>query len=402
MQTGETMRSMIKRAGEILKTEEWIMEELSRPKRVLKSWLTVKMDDGKIKHYEAYRVVYNEARGPGKGGIRYHPDVNEEEVTNLAFWMTVKNAVMDLPYGGAKGGVRVNPKELSEAEIERLSREYVRAFHPYLGSDIDIPAPDVYTNPRVMGWMVDEYEKIKGYHDPGMITGKPLALGGSKGRIYATALGGIYVLEALGIKGGTVAIQGYGNAGSWFARFAKERGYDVVAVSDSKGGIYMEGMDPEEVLMHKRETGSVVDFPGARNITNEELLSLDVDILVLAALQNAVRSDNAQDIHADTILELANGPVTPEADKVLNERGITIVPDVLANAGGVTVSYFEWVQNRTGYYWSEEEVQEKLRDKMGRAAMEVRERSEDHNVPLRLGAYILALERISEAIRARY
>lgn len=396
------MRELIREAGRVLKTEEWILEELERPKRVLKGWLGVKMDDGRIKHFQAYRVVYNEARGPGKGGIRYHPEVNEEEVTELAFWMTVKNAVMDLPYGGAKGGVKVNPKELSEGELERLSREYVRAFHPFLGEDIDVPAPDVYTNPRVMGWMVDEYERIKGKHEPGMITGKPLALGGSEGRIYATALGGIYVLEALGIKEGRVAIQGFGNAGSWFARFAQERGYEVVAVSDSKGGIYTEDMEVERVIEHKRETGSVINFPGARNISNEDLLSLDVDILVLAALQGAVHRENVEKVHAKTILELANGPVTPEADRVLGERGVTVIPDVLANAGGVTVSYFEWVQNRTGYYWSEGEVQEKLREKMGRAAREVEERKEEYGVSLRKGAYILALERIAEAIRARY
>ncbi len=395
----KTLRRVAERAG----TEEWIVEMLSRPKRVVKVSFPVKMDDGSIRIFTGYRVLYNDVRGPGKGGIRFHPNVNEDEVTALAFWMTIKNAVVDLPYGGAKGGVTVNPKELSRMELERLSRAYIRAIAPFIGVDKDIPAPDVYTDAKVMAWMLDEYEGIVGRHEPGVITGKPLALGGSAGRAMATSWGGFYVLEEARKEwsvGKTVAIQGAGNVGGGLARILHEKGYKVVAISDSKGGVYdPDGLDIPAVLEAKRERGSVTAYDGAKKITNEELLTLDVDVLVPAAIEGVITKENAGDVKANIVLELANGPTTPEADEILRERGIVVVPDVLANAGGVTVSYFEWVQNRVGEYWDEETVLGKLRERMVRAFKDVLERADRD---LRMGAYVLALDRIAEAAKARY
>ncbi len=384
--------------------DEWILEAISKPKRVVKVSFPVKMDDGSIRTFTGYRVLYNDARGPGKGGIRFHPNVNEDEVTALAFWMTIKNAVVDLPFGGAKGGVTVNPKELSRTELERLARGYIRALAPFIGVDKDIPAPDVYTDAQIMAWMLDEFETIQGRHEPGMITGKPVVLGGSEGRSMATSWGGFFVLEEARKTwniGKSVAIQGAGNVGGGIARILYDHGYKVVAISDSKGGIYdPDGLDIPRVLETKKETGSVVNYEDARRISNDELLTLDVDVLIPAAIENVITKDNAGNIHADIVLELANGPTTPEADEILENRGIVVVPDVLANAGGVTVSYFEWVQNRTGYYWKEQEVLEKLRERMVTAFKDVMERSESSN--LRSGAYALAVERIAEAIKARY
>ncbi len=397
----------LEHVAEKIGLEDWILEALKRPKRVVKVSFPVKMDDGTIRTFTGYRVLYNDARGPGKGGIRYHPNVNEDEVTALAFWMTIKNAVVDLPYGGAKGGVTVNPKELSPTELERLSRAYIRAIADVIGDERDIPAPDVYTNPKVMAWMVDEYETITRKHENGVITGKPLSIGGSKGRFMATSWGGFFVLEealkTYGIDGKTVAIQGIGNVGGGLAKILHEKGYKVVAISDSKGGIYNpDGLDIPAVLEHKKKTGRVSGFPGANDITNDELLELDVDILVPAAIENVITMENADKIKAKLILELANGPTTAEADEILRKKGIVVVPDVLANAGGVTVSYFEWVQNRMGYYWSEEEVLQRLEEKMKAAFRDVHEKATALNGDLRTGAYAVAVERVAEAMRDRY
>lgn len=390
--------------GKKAKIEQWVIKVLAAPEKVHKATLVIKKDDGTIETFPAYRVEYNTARGPAKGGIRFHPSVTEEEVTALAFWMSIKNAVMDLPFGGGKGGVAVNPKELTKNELERLSRAYVRAFADVLGVDRDVPAPDVYTDSQVMAWMMDEYEVIVRKKEPGVITGKPIALGGSYVRSVATALGGIFVLqEALKDVGKieTAAIQGFGNAGSNAALFLHEMGIKVVAVSDSRGGVFDEnGLPIEELIRTKKEKGSVIAF-NTKRITNEELLELDVDLLVPAAVESVITQNNASRIKAKTILELANGPITPEADNILQEKGTIVIPDVLANAGGVTVSYFEWVQNRTGERWSEEEVKKKLREKMSQAYKDVKERAEDIT-KLREGAYVLALERIGETLRWRY
>ncbi len=402
----EKIQAFLREVGRSAGVEDWIIEVLSKPEKVYKATLTIKMDDGTIRTFPAYRVQYNTARGPAKGGIRFHPNVTEEEVTALAFWMTIKNAVVNIPYGGGKGGVAVNPKELSRNELERLSRAYVRAFAEAFGVDKDIPAPDVYTNPQIMAWMLDEFETIVRRKEPGFITGKPISLGGSLVRDIATALGGFYVVEEVlrdvDLEKPTVAIQGFGNAGSNFARLASEAGWKVIAVSDSKGGIYdPDGLDIEEVLRTKKETGSVINYEGARRISNEELLTLDVDLLVPAAIENVITEKNVEEVKAKVILELANGPTTPEADRILQKKGVVVVPDVLANAGGVTVSYFEWVQNRTGEYWKEEEVKRKLSEKMKTAYKDVKEESEDLT-KLREGAYRLAVKRVAEALRWRF
>lgn len=397
----ELLKNIAKKIG----LENQILEILLKPKKVVKVNFPVKMDNGEIKIFEGYRVLYNDARGPGKGGIRFHPLVNEEEVIALAFLMMIKNAVLDLPYGGAKGGVKVNPKELSERELENLSRAYVRAIYGNIGVDKDIPAPDVGTDQKIMAWMLDEYENLASKHEPGVITGKPIILGGSKGREIATALAGFYVLEEFlkefRIKAKTVAIQGCGNVGGNIALILWENGYKVVAISDSKGGIFNEnGLNIEKVLKFKKEKGMLKGF-GEKEITNEELLELGVDVLVPAAIENVITKENAGKIKAKTILELANGPTTQEADEILNKRGVMVIPDILANAGGVTVSYFEWVQNRQGFYWEESEIKEKLKEKMINAFKEVKDLAEKFDVSLRLGAYMLAIERIAEAIRAR-
>jgi glutamate dehydrogenase (NADP+) len=384
------------------------IERLSKPKSALHVSVPVRMDDGSLKIYDGYRVQYSDILGPAKGGIRYHPNVSLDEVKTLAFWMTFKCAAAGLPYGGGKGGVIVNPKELSLAEVERLSRSYIAAIADMIGPDVDVPAPDVYTNPMIMGWMVDEYSKIKRSWQPAVITGKPIPLGGSLGRDDATARGGFYSLQCLRSKLGlgngelTVAVQGYGNAGYHFARIAKEAGYKIVAVSDSRGGIYSSaGLDPEAVQMHKDSTGSVAGMSKTEKLSNEEILGLKVDVLVPAALENVITKGNASKVSAKVILELANGPIDNDGDAVLNEKGIAVVPDILANSGGVTVSYFEWVQNRQGYYWSVHEVSETLKVSMEKASLAIYEISKNNRIPLRTAAYVSALKRIDEAVKAK-
>lgn len=398
----------LEKAAECFKINEKILQTLKDPEKVLEADLEVKLDSGVKKKFKAFRVQHNSALGPTKGGIRFHPDVCLDEIEALAFWMTWKNAILALPYGGSKGGVACNPKELSKNELEKISRAYVKAFYKDLGPDKDIPAPDVYTDKQTMAWMSDEYDKLVGKHVPGAFTGKPVVLGGSEGREKATAQGGVYVLEEIVKKKGwgskeiTVAIQGFGNAGSFAAKILHELDYKIVAVSDSKGGAYSRrGIYPFEIQKHKDKTGSVVGAEGTTKISNEELLELNVDVLIPAALENQITKENADKIKAKVILELANGPVTREADQILNRKGILVVPDILANAGGVTVSYFEWVQNRMGYFWEEDEVLAKLKKKMVEATKSIWEYQERYCADLRTAAYLVGIKRLSQALSYR-
>lgn len=402
-------QEQLDKAAKIMKLEPTLHQFLREPMRVLEVTIPVKMDDGSVKIFKGFRVQYNDARGPTKGGIRYHPQETIDTVKALAAWMTWKTSVVDLPYGGAKGGVICDPKSMSEGELERLSRGYIRAIGRFIGPEKDIPAPDVYTTPQMMAWMMDEYSKIVGYNTPGVITGKPLEVGGSLGRGDATARGGLFTLREaakkikLDLKKATVAVQGFGNAGQYAHKLVTEMfGSKVVAVSDTKGGIYCkDGLDFNKVLAHKEKTGSVVNFPGSKNITNEELLELDVDVLIPAAIENQITAKNADRIKAKIVLELANGPTTPDADVILFKKGILDIPDFLANAGGVTVSYFEWVQNINGYYWTEEEVYQRLDQKMTKAFWDVMETAEKYKVEPRMGAYIVAVKRVADAVKAR-
>jgi glutamate dehydrogenase (NAD(P)+) len=396
-------------AAAILKLDPALHELLRWPLRELHVSLPVKMDDGSTHIFHGFRVQYNDARGPTKGGIRFHPAETIDTVRALAAWMTRKCAVVDIPLGGAKGGVICNPKELSSGELERLSRAYIRQVGRILGLEKDVPAPDVYTTPQIMAWMADEFAFMQGYNEFGMITGKPLALGGSAGRNDATARGGLFCLREAGkvlgleLQGATTAIQGYGNAGSFAHKLGIELlGLKVVAVSDSKGGIHdPAGLDAAQVLAHKERTGSVVGFPGARAITNEELLELDVAILIPSALENVITESNAARIKAKISAELANGPTTPKADSILHERGVYVIPDFLCNAGGVTVSYFEMVQNSYGYYWDLDLVHERLDRKMTTAFHSVHEAAQQHRAHNRLAAYLVAVSRVAEAVRLR-
>ncbi len=398
----------LEECGEILGLQKSAIEYLKKPQRIIEVSIPVEMDDGSLKIFEGFRVQHNNARGPYKGGIRFHPNVGLEEVKALAMLMTWKCALLDIPCGGAKGGVRVDPKKLSEKELERLSRGYIRAIAPFIGPNIDIPAPDVNTNPKIMGWMFDEYCNIKGEILPSVITGKPPNLFGSEVREIATSLGGKYVLDEiitlLNMKPPlTIAIQGFGKVGGGiFKLLLNDKKYKVVAISDSKGGVFSEdGINDERIFEHKKNTGSVVGFENTETITNKELLSLDVDILIPAALENQIREDNAEEVKAKVILELANGPTTPKADEILRNKEIVVVPDILANAGGVTVSYFEWVQNREGFFWEKHEIEEKLKQRITNALREVWEISKKMKLDLRTSAYVLALRRVVDAMRAR-
>lgn len=394
------------KAADILELDDSIRDILTNPKRVFEVSIPVRMDNGKIKVFTGYRVQFNDLRGPTKGGIRYHPDVDLDEVKALAFWMTWKNTVVDIPFGGGKGGVICNPKELSNGELERLSRGYVEAMHKYIGPEKDIPAPDVYTNPQVMAWMMDEYHRIEGHNVFGVITGKPLELMGSHGRAEATAQGGVYVLEEAlkkySIDNPTVAVQGFGNAGSTAAKLLYEKGMKVVAVSDSKGAVYdKQGLDIQALLKHKSDTGKVSGFKESKELTNKELLALDVDILIPAALAGAITEENVSDVKAKIILELANGPVTSDAREKLYADGQIAIPDILSNAGGVAVSYFEWVQNNTGYSWKEDEVQEKLKEKMKNSFKQVFSVSEEFEIDLGTAAYVHAIRNMVKVLELR-
>ena len=390
---------------------------LQHPKTSLSVSIPVRMDDGSLKVFSGYRVRYDDTRGAGKGGVRYHPGVSLDEVQSLAFWMTFKCALLDLPFGGAKGCITVNPKELSKAELERLSRGYIDAIADAIGIDIDILAPDVYTNAVIMGWMMDQYSTIKRHLCRGVVTGKPLALGGSKGRETATAMGAFTVIQAMLPKfklipaETTVAIQGFGNAGSTLAELLAEAGYKIVAVSDSKGGVYSsQGLDIASIKQHKDQSremkavychDTVCSIVEHQTISNQELLALDVDVLIPAALENQITQDNAEDIKAKYIFEVANGPINSDADQILGKKGTYVFPDILVNAGGVTVSYFEWVQNRSGWYWTLQEVNQRLQEKMREEAEQVWHLSKNLNIDIRTAAYVQALKRLATALDAK-
>lgn len=393
----------LKKTAKILKLEPRVEKTLATPQRILEFDFPVKMDNGRVKIFKGFRVQHNNFLGPYKGGIRFHPQVSLEEVKALAAWMMLKCAVANLPFGGSKGGVIVDPKKLSEKELERLSRAYIKKISPAIGPKKDVPAPDVNTDEKIMAWMQDEYEKQVGKKTPAAFTGKPVKQSGSKGRGIATGFGGVFVLEKLiqklklSKKGITVAVQGFGNVGYNFAYFALKSGFRVVAVSDSKGGVVSNSLNIKKIMAWKKKTGSVVNFPGTEKITNENLLELPVDILVPAALENVINKKNASKIKAQAIIEMANGPVTPEADRILQRRKIISVPDVLANSGGVTVSYFEWFQNIRKEKWSQEKVIKKLKNKISKAFGKVWQEKERRRIDLRTGAYIIALKRLEKA-----
>jgi glutamate dehydrogenase/leucine dehydrogenase len=405
----EEMKKMVDKAGKTLGLEQGLIEVLKSPKRELTVNFPVRMDDGKIKVFTGYRVQHNEARGPYKGGIRYHQQVDIDEVRALSSWMTWKTATVDIPYGGAKGGIIANPKTMSVGEIERMTRRYASEISIIIGPEKDIPAPDVNTGGREMAWIMDTYSMMKGYAVPGVITGKPREIGGSLGRPEATSRGLVFcVREAakktgMNLKGATVAIQGYGNVGA-FAHKLIERdfGAKVIAVSDSQGGIINEkGLKYDEVKAHKEKTGSVKGFPGSKPVSNEAILELKVDVLLPCALENVITKDNAGKIVAKISGEGANGPTTFEADAILYKNGVLVLPDILANAGGVTVSYFEWVQNNYNYYWTEEEVNQRLDQKITKAFHEVWDMKEKHKCNMRDAAYLCAVKKVADATKLR-
>jgi len=390
--------------------DENTKNQLRKTEKVLTVSIPVKMDNGKVNVFTGFRAQYNTARGPAKGGVRYHPQVCFDEVKALAAWMTWKCAVVGLPYGGGKGGIICHPKELSEGELERLSRRYIYEISSIIGPNKDIPAPDVYTNPKVMGWYIDTYNMLNGEAAFACVTGKPLALWGSEGRVEATASGVVQTvmlsLNRLDIspEKATVVIQGFGNAGSYIAKFLHEKGLNIIGVSDSSGGVYnANGLDPVALYQHKQETGTVSNFKrnGTEIITNEDLLKLECDILIPAALEEVINENNAREIKARIIAEAANGPTTPEADDILREKGVFVIPDILANAGGVVVSYFEWVQNLNGYFWSEEKVHLRLKARMEKAFNEVLNIAQKEEVDNRTAAYICAVSRVAQAMKFR-
>lgn len=395
-------------AADALELDEDSRAMIRSPERVLMVSVPVRLDSGRTVCYEGYRVQHNTSRGPAKGGIRFHPGVTLDEVKALATWMTWKCAVVNIPYGGAKGGVTCNPKELSQNEIERLTRRYTSAILPIIGPGQDIPAPDVYTNSQVMAWIMDTYSMTRGYLVPGVVTGKPIALGGSLGRNEATGRGVFYTIEnacqhlGVPLKGAKVVVQGFGNAGSVVAHLLDSAQCDVIAVSDSRGAILnRSGLHIPKLMTHKENTGSVVGFPGAEAITPEELLALECDILIPAALEDTIDGGNAGDVRAKIVAEAANGPLTPEADRILGSKGVFIIPDILCNAGGVTVSYFEWVQNEQHLMWDVNDVNTRLERVMKSSFNEVLEIHSMRHVPMRLAANMLAIQRVVEATRLR-
>ncbi|NEQ84087.1 MAG: Glu/Leu/Phe/Val dehydrogenase [Moorea sp. SIO2I5] len=390
---------------------------LKYPKSSLSVSIPVRMDDGSLQMFQGYRVRYDTTRGPAKGGVRYHPNVSLDEVQSLAFWMTFKCATLNLPFGGGKGGITINPKALSKLELERLSRGYIDAIADFIGPDIDILAPDVYTNSMIMGWMMDQYSVIRRQISPGVVTGKPLALGGSVGRDTATATGAFFVIESILPKfdqlpqNTTVAVQGFGNAGAVLGQLLAQAGYKVVAVSDSQGGIYAKkGLDIPSIRQYKTSSqgikavycrGSVCNIVEHEVITNQDLLALDVDVLIPAALENQITKENVDNIRANYIFEVANGPVTSTADHRLEEKGIYVFPDILVNAGGVTVSYFEWLQNRSGHYWKLDEVHQRLKEKMVEETQTIWSLSQELAVSMRTAAYVHALNRLGDSLDAK-
>jgi len=401
--------SLVKKGCDILGLDEATKNLIAEPKRFLEVTIPVKMDDGSTRVFKGWRCLHTDAVGPGKGGLRFHPDTNGDEVKALATLMTFKCAITGLPYGGGKGGVRVNTKELSKLELERLSRGFVRAIFPVIGEDKDVPAPDVYTNPQIMAWMTDEFETIRQQAEPGVITGKPLSIGGSKGRGSATAQGNLYVTQAacrtlgIEIKGARVCVHGFGNAGSIVARLYAEQGAKIIAVCDSKTGIYdPNGIDIPLAEEIKGKTGSLKTYPQGKQVTPEEVIAIPCDIFLPASLEGLINADNADKVQAKLISELANGPVTPEADAILSKKDTIILPDILASAGGVTVSYFEWVQNRYGYYWSDEEVQEKLQRAMVDAFNNIKKFKEEKKVAeWRTAAFGVAVQKVAQAMKDR-
>ena len=400
-------QKIIKEALQKLGYDEAMYELLKEPLRMLQVRIPVRMDDGTVTVFTGYRAQHNDAVGPTKGGVRFHPNVTEEEVKALSMWMTLKAGIVDLPYGGGKGGVICDPRQMSMGELERLSRGYVRATSQIVGPTKDIPAPDVFTNAQIMAWMMDEYSRMDEFNSPGFITGKPIVLGGSQGRDRATAQGVTIVIKEaakrrdLAIEGARVVIQGFGNAGSFLAKFMNDLGAKVVGISDANGALYdPEGLDIDYLLDRRDSFGTVTNL-FENTITNEELLELECDILVPAAIENQITADNAHNIKANIVVEAANGPTTAEATKILTERGILLVPDVLASAGGVTVSYFEWVQNNQGYYWSEEEVNDKLYKKMVEAFDNIYNVATSRKIDMRLAAYMVGVRKTAEASRFR-
>jgi len=401
----------IKKAKDILDLDQDVYEQLKFPKRILEVSIPVKMDNGKIKVFQGFRSQFNDALGPHKGGIRYHQDVSRAEVMALSAWMMLKCAVVGIPLGGGKGGIICNPKEMSANELEQVSRGFIQKIYKYIGPTQDIPAPDVNTDGQIMTWMKDEYEKITGVQAPGVITGKPIDMGGSLGRDVATAQGGYFTLQELmkelKMKPAktTCAIQGAGNAGANMAEFLKKDKFKIAAISDSQGGVVSSKkngyLDIDKVLAYKEKNRSVVGCPGTKTITNEQLLELKVDVLVPAALENVITDENAKDIKAKIIVELANGPVTPEADEILHKRKIVIIPDVLANAGGVTVSYFEQVQNAANFYWEASEVKDRLKKIMVQAFKDMWQTRKKYEIDSRTAAQIVAIERIAQAVKER-
>lgn len=396
-------------AAEVLQLEEGVRDRIKFAERELTVNFPVKMRDGKIKIFTGYRVQHNTARGPAKGGLRYHPHVTLDEVRALASWMTWKCAVVGIPFGGGKGGVQCHPKEMNVEELERMTRRFASELVGFIGPERDIPAPDVYTSPQVMAWIMDTFSMHRGYSVPGVVTGKPIAIGGSKGRNEATGRGCVYVIvEAakhlnLELAGGLAVIQGFGNAGSVAAKLlAGEHGMKVIAVNDSTSGVYNKnGLDIPALLAHKEKTGKVQGFAGAEDIDNEELLALHCDVLVPAALENAITDEIASKLNARVIAEAANGPTTPRADRIIFEKGIFVLPDILASAGGVTVSYFEWVQDNYSFFWKEKDVNENLREVMVNSFAEVLQTAQKHKIDMRRAANVLAVDRVAEAIRVR-
>lgn len=405
----EIAQAQLDEAALILGLDQATHQLLRNPLRQMQVSIPVKMDDGNTVVFQGFRVQYNDACGPTKGGIRFHPEETIDTVRALAAWMTWKTAVVGLPYGGGKGGIICNPKELSSTELERLARGYVRAVGNFIGDDIDIPAPDVYTTPQIMAWMMDEYSVMHGRNTPGVITGKPILLGGSLGRGDATARGVVYTIREaakylnLNLEGEKIAIQGYGNAGIYMAQLASELlKMRVVAVSDSRGGIYNPlGLNWQAIEAHKHTTGSVANFSDAEAISNHDLLELDVTVLCPAALENVITATNASSIKAKIVAEAANGPTTPEADRIMHTNGIFVIPDFLCNAGGVTVSYFEWVQNTAGYYWDIDTVHQRLDSKMTEAFWQVARMRDTMKVHTRVAAYLVAVQRVAEACKLR-